>query len=161
MENVYITEGVRLNNNQRTVSAELRTLTRRIHRFIENSPNKKQIDSVTGTNGWIIAYLSCKKDADVFQRDVEKEFDITRSTASKVINLMEQKGLVERQKVSSDARLRKLSLTPKAAKLSALFEKDQQILEDTLTKGFTAEEKQNLYEYIKRMKNNLGVEGDK
>lgn len=161
MENIYITEGVRLNNNQRTVSAELRTLTRRIHRFIENSPNKKQIDSVTGTNGWIIAYLSCKKDADVFQRDVEKEFDITRSTASKVINLMEQKGLVERQRVSSDARLRKLCLTPKAAKLSALFEKDQQILEDTLTKGFTAEEKQNLYEYIKRMKNNLGVEGDK
>lgn len=150
-----------MNNNQRTVSAELRTLTRRIHRFIENSPNKKQIDSVTGTNGWIIAYLSCKKDSDVFQRDVEKEFDITRSTASKVINLMEQKGLVERQKVSSDARLRKLSLTPKAVKLSALFEKDQQILEDTLTKGFTAEEKQNLYEYIKRMKNNLGVEGDK
>ena len=154
-------EGVRLTNNQRTVSAELRTLTRRIHRFIENSPNKKQIDSVTGTNGWIIAYLSCKKDVDVFQRDVEKEFDITRSTASKVIDLMEQKGLVERQKVSSDARLRKLSLTPKAKKISALFEKDQKLHEETLTKGFTPEEKQNLYEYIKRMKNNLGAEGDK
>lgn len=147
--------------NQKTVSSQLRTLTRRIHRFIENSPNKKQFDSVTGTNGWIIAYLSCKKDEDVFQRDIEKEFDITRSTASKVIDLMEQKGLIERQKVSSDARLKKISLTPKAEQLSALFEKDQKNLEETLTKGFTPEEIQTLDEYIVRMKNNLGTQGDK
>lgn len=150
-----------MNNKQKTVSAQLRTLTRRIHRFIENSPNKKQIDSVTGTNGWIIAYLSCKKDEDVFQRDIEKEFDITRSTASKVIDLMEQKGLIERQRVSSDARLKKISLTPKAEQLSALFENDQKILEETLTKGFTDEEIQTLNEYIVRMKNNLCAEGDK
>ncbi len=150
-----------MDNNQKMVSSQLRTLTRRIHRFIENSPNKKQIDSVTGTNGWIIAYLSCKKDDDIFQRDIEKEFDITRSTASKVIDLMEQKGLIERQKVSSDARLKKISLTPKAEQLSVLFEKDQQILEETLTKGFTPEEKQTLNEYIIRMKNNLGTQGDK
>lgn len=150
-----------MNNNQRTVSAQLRTLTRRIHRFIENSPNKKQIDSVTGTNGWIIAYLSCKKDVDVFQRDIEREFDITRSTASKVIDLMEQKGLIERQKVSSDARLKKLTLTPKAEQLAALFEKDQQILEETLTKGFSDDEKKTLNEYIVRMKNNLNAEVDK
>ncbi len=150
-----------MENNQRMVSAELRALTHRIRRFIDNSPNKKTIDSATGTHGWIIAYLSCKKGKDVFQKDIEKEFDITRSTASKVIDLMEQKGLVERQKVSYDARLRKLALTPKAELLSALFEKDQLDLEQTLTKGFTTEEKQVLNDYIKRMRNNLNVEGDK
>ena len=150
-----------MNDNQRTVSAELRALTHRIRRFIENSPNKKTIDSATGTHGWIIAYLSCEKGKDVFQKDIEKQFDITRSTASKVIDLMELKGLVERQKVSYDARLKKLSLTPKAEQLSALFEQDQLILEQTLTKGFTPEEKQTLNEYIQRMKDNLCVEGDR
>lgn len=150
-----------MNTNQRMVSAELRALTHRIRRFIDNSPNKKTIDSATGTHGWIIAYLSCKKSMDVFQKDIEKEFDITRSTASKVIDLMEQKGLVARQKVSYDARLKKLSLTPKAEKLSALFEQDQMNLEQILTKGFTPEEKQTLNEYIRRMKDNLNVEGDR
>lgn len=144
--------------NERMVSAELRTLSRRIHRFIENSPNKKTIDSVTGTHGWIIAYLSCKRGKDIFQKDIEREFDVTRSTASKVIDLMEQKGLVERKKVSYDARLRKLSLTPKAEQLSELFERDQTLLEETLTKGFSDEEKQKLNEYIKRMKDNLITE---
>ena len=150
-----------METNQRMVSAELRALTHRIRRFIDNSPNKKTVDSATGTHGWIIAYLSCKKGTDVFQKDIEKEFDITRSTASKVIDLMEQKGLVERQKVSYDARLKKLSLTKKAEQLSALFEQDQLTLEETLTKGFTAEEKMILNEYIKRMKDNLCEEADK
>lgn len=150
-----------MSNNEKMVSAQLRTLSRRIHRFIENSPNKKKIDSVTGTNGWIIAYLSCHRDKDVFQKDIEKEFDVTRSTASKVIDLMEQKGLVERRRVSADARLRKLTLTTHAEQYVKLFEKDQLILEETLTKGFTPEEKKTLNEYIKRMKDNLSMEGDK
>lgn len=150
-----------METNQRMISAELRALTHRIRRFIDNSPNKKAVDSVTGTHGWIIAYLSYNKGKDVFQKDIEKEFDVTRSTASKVIDLMEQKGLVERQKVSYDARLKKLSLTHKSEKLSALFEEDQENLEKTLTRGFTSEEKQLLNEYIRRMKENLNVEGDR
>lgn len=139
----------------RHIGGELRGLSKRIHRFIENSPNKKQIDCITGTNGWIIAFLSCNNHRDIFQKDVEKEFDVTRSTASKVIDLMEQKGLVERQKVSSDARLRKLVLTPKAEELSVLFEEDRLLLEETLMNGFTDEEKEQLLSYLTRMKTNL------
>ena len=96
--------------NDKLISTQLRGLSHRIHRFLENSPNKKAIDSITGTHGWIIAFLSCNKDKDIFQKDVEREFDVTRSTASKVIDLMEQKGLVRREKVSKDARLKKLVL---------------------------------------------------
>ncbi len=143
------------NDGKKLLSDEFRSLSRRIHRFIENSPNKKKFDSVTGTNGWIIAYISCNKDRDVFQKDIEKAFDVTRSTASKVIDLMEKKGLVERQRVEQDARLRKLVLTQKAQKLAELFEDDRDILEQTLTVGFTEEEINTLFDYIARMKNNL------
>lgn len=144
-----------MTDSVRHIGGELRGLSKRIHRFIENSPNKKKIDCITGTNGWIIAFLSCNKHRDIFQKDVEKEFDVTRSTASKVIDLMEQKGLVERQKVSSDARLRKLVLTPKAEELSALFEEDINLLEETLVQGFSQEEREQLLSYLMRMKTNL------
>lgn len=140
---------------ERMIAGELCGLSRRIHRFAVNSPIRKKIDHVTGTNGWIIAFLSCNKDRDIFQKDVEKEFDVTRSTASKVIDLMEQKGLVERQKVSHDARLRKLVLTAEADKLSALFEKDRTLLEETLMQGFTPEEEEILLGFLLRMKSNL------
>ena len=141
--------------NDRYISTQLRGLSNRIHRFFENSPNKKEFESVTGTHGWIIAFLSCKKGEDVFQKDVEREFDVTRATASKVIDLMEQKGLVRRERVSHDARLRKLVLTQKAEAISALVETDRNLLEETLIRGFNEEEKTQLCEFIMRMKTNL------
>lgn len=145
----------------RPIHAELRSLTHRIHRFFQNSPNKRAVDSVTGTNGWIICYLADREDRDVFQKDIEKEFDITRSTASKVIDLMEQKGLVERQSVPYDARLRKLVLTEKSRGLVSLINLDKENLEKTLTKGFSEKEIATLTEFILRMRTNLEEEGGK
>lgn len=138
-----------------TVHNELRSLSHLIYRFIENLPNKKQIESMTGTNGCIIGYLAENSDHDVFQKDIEKAFGITRSTASKVINLMEQKGLVERQSVSYDARLKKIVMTDKSKAISHLMAEDMTLVESVLTEGFSPEEKKALYDYLKRMKQNL------
>lgn len=150
-----------MEDSNRTIHVELRSLTHRIHRFFQNSPNKRAVDSVTGTNSWIICYLANHEGRDVFQKDIEKEFDITRSTASKVIDLMEQKGLVERQTVPHDARLRKLVLTDKSRQLVNLISEDKDNLEKTLTKGFSEEEKAALAGYIFRMRKNLEEEGGK
>ncbi len=140
---------------EKTVHNELRSLSHLIYRFIENLPNKKQIESMTGTNGCIIGYLADNSGRDVFQKDIEKAFGITRSTASKVINLMEQKGLVERQSVSRDARLKKIVMTEKSKAISHLITEDMILVEGILTDGFNEEEKEALYDYIERMKKNI------
>lgn len=140
---------------KKTVHAELRTLSHMIFRTVDSMPNKKVIDSLTGTNGCIIGYLADNRDRDVFQRDLEHEFGITRSTASKVINLMEQKGLVERQSVASDARLKKIVMTEKSEAISHLMREDMLQFESLLTNGFSGEEVVLLCSYIERMKNNL------
>ena len=140
---------------ENTVHNELRSLSHIIYRFIENLPNKKRIESMTGTNGCIIGYLAENSSHDVFQKDIEKAFGITRSTASKVINLMEQKGLVERQSVSCDARLKKIVMTDKSKAVSHLMAEDLALVEVILTNGFSPEEKEALCDYLKRMKQNL------
>lgn len=140
---------------KKTVHAELRSLSHIIFRTVENLPSKKLIESVTGTNGYIIGYLADNSDRDVFQRDLEREFGITRSTASKVINLMEQKGLVERQSVACDARLKKIVLTEKTKAISHLMRDDMAGFEKMLTDGFSDDELETLFGYIGRMKNNL------
>ena len=142
------------------INTELRILSRNINNYFINYGNRKKVDRMTGSGGWIISYIAENYNRDVFQRDLEKEFDITRSTASKNVDLLVENGFIEREQVDYDARLKKLSLTKKAEKLSALFEQDQLTLEETLTKGFTAEEKMILNEYIKRMKDNLCEEAD-
>ena len=140
---------------KKKIGKELRSLNNLIRRYLENHAHKKTVDNITGTNGWIIGYLSDHMGRDVFQRDLEEEFGITRSTASRVIDLMVRKGLVERQSVARDARLKKLVLTEKALEISGWMHEDGIHLEQTLLKGFTQDEIEALRASIERMKSNL------
>jgi len=133
----------------------LRQLNHLVRRTIDNSESKKAIDNVSGTNGFIIAYLTDRSNSDVFQRDIEAEFGITRSTASKILSLMEKKGLVKRCGVPNDARLKKLVLTERAMEFSAMMNADRKRIEEKTIQGFSEEELETLTEYIERMKKNL------
>ena len=137
------------------VSRKLHSLSNLIMRYFDNSPIKKSLDQVTGTNGWIIGYLADHDDRVIYQKDLEKEFGITRSTASKVVNRMEQKGLIRRECVAEDARLRKLTLTPEAWDIFHKMEVDYTNLERKLMKGFSEEETEKLRGYIDRMYENM------
>jgi MarR family transcriptional regulator, transcriptional regulator for hemolysin len=137
------------------IGFELRSLNNLIRRYFEFSSHKKEIETITGNNGWIISYLAENADKDIYQKDLEKHFTITRSTASKVLTLMEQKGLIQRQAVAKDARLKKIVLTDKAWKLKGLMREDVVKLEQILTNGFTDQELKVLYSYIQKMKENI------
>lgn len=144
----------------RAIGSEIRVLSNLIHRRVENAPNKKKVDRITGANAWIISYISeqNEKNRDVYQRDLEHQFGITRSTASKVVNLMVQKGLIERQSVPEDARLKKLVLTERAYEVHNLMMQDFDVIERTLAMGFSAEELENFFDYMHRMQDNLNME---
>lgn len=138
-----------------TIGMQLHSLSNMNRRYMDNNSHKQIVDSITGTNGWIIGYLDHNSDRDVFQKDLEETFGITRSTVSTVINLMVRKGLIERSPVDYDARLKKLTLTEKSLELIGYMEQDNEQLEAVLTDGFSDEEKARLAEYIVRMKNNM------
>lgn len=137
------------------IAMELHALANMNRRFMDNNSHKQMVDSVTGTNGWIIGYLDRNSDRDVYQRDLEETFGITRSTVSKVVNLMVRKGLIERFAVDHDARLKKLTLTDRSRELISVMHKDNEALENVMTQGFSEEEKAQMLEYIARMKNNM------
>ena len=112
-------------------------------------------ERITRMNIWIIDYIYDKKGEDVFQKDIERKMSITRSTASKIIDLMLQKKLVERSAVGYDARLKKLTLTPKALKLRDEMEKNSKKVYEKVMAGFSEEEEQLLLSYILRIKGNM------
>lgn len=141
--------------HDKEVGMEVHSLTKLIKRHLEKSINFQYAKSITGTNGWIIAYLAENSDKDIFQKDLEEKFSVTRSTVSKVVKLMEQKGLIERYNVPYDARLKKLVLTSKAIDLHNAIKDDIKNLEATLIRGFSREEIDKFFSYIERMKSNL------
>ncbi|MGC6768193.1 MarR family winged helix-turn-helix transcriptional regulator [Enterococcus sp. LJL51] len=51
------------------------------------------------------------KEEPVYQKDIEHEFDIRRSTASGILQRMEKRQLIERQSCKDDNRLKAIFLT--------------------------------------------------
>jgi DNA-binding MarR family transcriptional regulator len=137
------------------VGRELHSLEHLIRRYFEFSSHKNEVETVTGNNGWIIGYLSENEGKNIYQKDIEDHFTITRSTVSKVLRLMERKDLIQRQPVAHDARLKKIVLTAKARQVQSLVKEDMEMMERTITKGFTKEELKTLHSYIQRMKKNI------
>lgn len=64
----------------------------------------------------VFHYLITNKHRDVFQKDIEEEFGIRRSSVSAILSHMEEKGYINRSSVSHDARLKKITATSKGEK---------------------------------------------
>ena len=138
------------------IGIELRAVSNALRRCAEAGFRSHNIDTVTGSNAWIIAYLHKNCDKPIYQKDIEKEFGITRSTASRALILMEKKGMIEREGVSHDSRLKRLKLTPKAVLISEQMKKHGLEIEARLTEGFSQQELEALRDYLARIKSNLG-----
>ena len=126
---------------QTDISFQLHNLSHLLKRRMEHSLTCSHIDdTVSRNNGWILGYLAHHPDQNVFQKDIENAFCVRRSTVSKVIRLMETKGLIRRESVPNDARLKKLVLTPDGMELHKAIE--QQIIdtENLLRQSITDEE---------------------
>ena len=95
------------------IPAQIRRVDNLIFRKINQFARENGVEQATPMHGWIIGYLYRHRDAAVFQRDIEREFSITRSTVTNILQLMERKGYIARQSVAQDARLKQLVLTEK------------------------------------------------
>jgi DNA-binding MarR family transcriptional regulator len=83
---------------------------------------------ITGLQSRTLSYIYfLGKDGNVFQKDIEKAFNIRRSTASELIKKLEEKDYIKRESVIGDARLKKLLLTNLGI---TLHNKIQQVIKD-------------------------------
>ena len=142
-------------DHRRHVGFAIRTLSNLVKRNIDNSIEKRHIDNQTTMHGWVIGYLYDHRNSDIFQRDLEEEFSVRRSTATAILQLMEKNGLITRQAVACDARLKKLVLTTKAIEMHELIVKDIEQFEKRLIQGLSDEELNVFFATIEKMKMNL------
>ncbi len=143
------------NERKQDVGRLLGMIHNGVHRRMVNSPTPRAVEARTGTNDWIIGFLSKNEGRPVYQKDLEKEFNVTRSTASKVITLMEKKGFVARRGVENDARLKEIVLTEKGRMLACKMQRDFEEMEAKLTAGFSREERELLLDFLTRIYCNL------
>lgn len=142
---------------KKTVGHAMHALHTVMRRFVDTYSHKQEHEQLTSANTWVIHFIAENRGSPVYLRDIERHFGITRSTASKVVDLLVRKGLVERHIGETDSRLRRLTLTPQSEALLQTIREDQEMLESVLTRGFTANEVNTLLSYFARMQENINI----
>ncbi|MBQ9135014.1 MAG: winged helix-turn-helix transcriptional regulator [Lachnospiraceae bacterium] len=140
------------------VGYEIHRLDNAIKKKIDNKLRSDGLDEATMTNGWVLKYLYDNKDKEVYQKDIEKHFNIGRSTVTGILKLMEQNDLVKRVSVENDARLKRVILLPKGEEVhtmigNAVCDTNQKIME-----GITSEELETLFCILNKIHNNINEE---
>ena len=137
------------------IPAQLHRVDNLIFRRLNQFSRANGVEQTTPMHGWIIEYLYRHRDEPVFQRDIEREFSITRSTVTNILQLMERKGYIQRLSVPQDARLKRLVLTEKGA---CIREKTMQALHQTdefVESLLTPEENAELLRLLNKLRKGL------
>ncbi len=92
---------------------------------------------------------------DLFQRDLEKEFKVRRSTATGTLQLLEKKGYLYREPVKKDARLKRIVPTEKALKLRGKLLANIRRREAQIRKGISEEDMKVFVRVLKQISSNL------
>ena len=116
---------------------------------------QKGVDEVTVMHGWILGFLYENDGRDIFQKDIEAEFSIVKSTVTSIVKLMEKKGYICRESVEEDGRLKKLVLTEKGRRTHEQHIGYLDILEERCKRGITPEEIEMVLAVVGKLKQNL------
>lgn len=139
----------------RRIGFELHRSSRIVKRYMDNDASKSYVEKITGTHGRVIGWLYRNRHRDIFQKDFEKEFDIRRSTASKILSLMESNDLILRESVPYDARLKRIILTPKALEVQSVVENAFSKMEEKIKEGITDEELAVFFRVLDKVNKNM------
>ncbi len=139
------------------IGFEIKTMSNLIKRRLDESGLDKDLEGLTGMQGWIIGFIARKEkeNMDVFQRDLEKEFDIRRSTVTGLIKLMEQNQLITREPVARDRRLKNLKLTARSRSIHKRVSEKFRQMEDRLRTGISEQELNQFFEILGKIKKNI------
>ena len=144
---------------KRALGLELRKLNILLKRFIDSN-RPSELDEYTAVHAWALRFFYENRSRDVFQRDFEEAFSIRRSTATKILQLMEKNEFIVRESVPYDARLKKIVLTEKAVRLYKIILADIDKNEKLFVRGISDEELEAFFATLDKIKANLEVKDD-
>lgn len=104
---------------------------------------------------WVLGYLTRHADRDVYQRELEANLNIGKSTLTEVLHLMEKNDLVRRVAVQEDKRLKKIVLTEKSRQINEAISRDIVETEKKLREGISDEDIEIFIRTIKKMISNI------
>lgn len=124
------------------------------HRVIENSMSDLGLTSIQSRMlGYL--YFQLQNGKQVFQKELEEEFRIRKSSVTSVIQMLEKKGLVRRAGVTGDARRKELMLTEQGIAVQETVMERLDALEGLVNEALSPKEKQIWLSCIRKIETRL------
>ena len=95
------------------------------------------------------------EESEVLKKDIEKKFKVRRSTVTSSLKRMESAGLIRRESVESDNRLKKITLTEKGLSAHMYIEEKIVWTESTLFSALTESEVEKFFKICEKLQNAL------
>lgn len=132
----------------------------KIHHIISRKMDATVIsyigDNLTVSQAYVIDFIYMEgKNKDIFQKDLEKEFDLKRSSISLMLNNMEKNDLIQRVPIAEDARFKKIILTEKSMILYKKISIAIDSIENKLSEDLTLEELNTFYKVLDKIRTKL------
>lgn len=124
--------------NPETIIGTISVLAKKLRRLCDRSLSS--ID-LTGVQGRVLCYIFIATQwHDIYQKDIEETFDIRRSSATGVLQLLERNGMIYRISVPHDARLKKIMLTDKALQIQKVVIAESKRIDKLLKSNLSEKE---------------------
>lgn len=140
---------------RRIVGYEIKTLENLITRKILSIAKEEGYPALTTVQIRIMRYLFMNRDKEIYQKDIEKNFVVRRSTASGIIDTMEKNGMLKREESTLDLRTKRIVLTDKYIDRMEFLEGLIEKFQNDLTNGISDVELNTFFSVIDKMKENL------
>ena len=134
------------------IGMEIRVLSKYMGRYLDDIHG---IDCMlSGPQGLILIYL-CENDEEVYQKYIEKYFNIRRSTATGLLNSLEKNGYITKEPVENDKRMKKIKATEHAYSTVEKIDNHVIQLEKIMLDGIDEKEVKQFRNTISKMTLNL------
>ena len=137
------------------VGYQLKALDHMFRRHMQAMMRQNGFEDMSLMNGWIIEYLAYNEGKDTFQKDIEKNFKVGKSSIAGTLKMMEEKGYILRQAVEGDARLKRVCLTDKGKTYVHKMELGREYMEKKVCEGLTEEEMSLFFKITRKIQDNL------
>ncbi len=142
--------------NEEQIGYKIKELSRLIDKSIYlKSMLNTNGDSATAMHGWIIGYLYHRRNKDVFQRDMEADFHMAKSSITAALQGLERGGYIKRIPAEHDGRLKKIVLTQEGMCFHNSVEKGVREMEHHLTDRLDSEQVSQTFFLLDQIKENL------
>lgn len=103
----------------------------------------------------IIKYLIENEGKEIYQKDLENVFEVSKATISGVLLTMEKNNTIMRVSSKNDARQKRIVLPEKSKEMYKEVKETFKTLNENLTKNISKEELERFYKTIEKMRKNI------